>query len=185
MESTNPYRAPISDVHPPVEDGQDLTPPYSPAGRFGRLSYIAWILVLSVASQLLTLILGGGAPIDLPVDSGSAPVPGAVPVVSGAALTISIVIGLISLVVGIIFAIRRCHDIDISGWWNLLIAIPFVNLFYGLFLTVKAGTQGANRFGPARETPGWEKVVGIIGIVLFGIALVGIIAVVLIPLIAI
>jgi hypothetical protein len=69
-------------------------------------------------------------------------------------------------VIAIIFAVRRCHDIDISGWWNLLIAVPLVNIAYGLFLVLKPGTEGANRFGPPRTMPGWEKVVGIIGAVI-------------------
>lgn len=49
MESPNPYRTPTADIHPPAEGGSDLTPPYSPAGRFGRLSYIAWLMIVSVA----------------------------------------------------------------------------------------------------------------------------------------
>lgn len=184
MQSPNPYQPPTADIHPPTEDGYDLTPPYSPAGRFGRLSYIAWLLIVSVAGQLLTLIFGGGAPIELPIDPGGALAPGAMPEINPAAMAVSAVVGLIALVIGIIFAIRRCHDIEISGWWNLLIAIPFVNLLYMLFLMLKPGTDGPNRFGPARATPGWEKVVGIVGIALFAVALVGILTVIAIPFLA-
>ncbi|MCG6860291.1 MAG: DUF805 domain-containing protein [Chromatiaceae bacterium] len=182
METTSPYRPPTSDIRPPTEGGNDLTPPYSPAGRFGRLSYIAWVTIISIAGQLITLIFGGGPPIHYSVDPGGAPVPGAMPEISPVALAVSIVVGLIMLVIGIIFAVRRCHDIEISGWWNLLIAIPVVNLLYMLFLIIKSGTDGPNRFGPARVTPGWEKVVGIIGIVLFvGLFVIGVIAAIAIP----
>ena len=181
MQSPDPYRTPTADVHPPLEGGSDQTPPYSPAGRFGRLSYIAWYLVLSIASQLIMWIFGGGAAFQLPVDPAGVPVPGEMPEISGAALATTLIIGLISMVFGVIFTIRRCHDLDISGWWTLLLIVPLVNLFFALFLLIKGGTEGPNRFGPAREMPGWEKVVGVIGIVLFGLALVGVITAVIIP----
>lgn len=182
MESPNPYRAPTADIHPPTEGGSDLTPPYSPAGRFGRLSYIAWLTIVSVVGQSIMLISGGRAPIELPVGAGGAPVPGAMPDISPVALVVAAVIGLVTLTIAIVFAIRRCHDIDISGWWNLLVAIPLVNLVYTLFLMFKRGTDGPNRFGPPRTTPGWERVVGIIGIVLFvGAVVVGIAAAIAVP----
>jgi len=44
--------------------------------------------------------------------------------------------------------IKRCHDIDLSGWFSLFSLIPFVNLFFGLYMTFKKGTDGTNRFGP-------------------------------------
>jgi uncharacterized membrane protein YhaH (DUF805 family) len=181
MESSSPYRPPASDVQPPAVGGNDLSPVYSPSGRFGRLSYIAWLVIVSIAGQLIAFLLGGAEPIQFPVDSAGAPVPGVMPEISPFAMAVSLVAGLITLVLGIIFAIRRCHDIDVSGWWNLVLVIPLVNLFYGLFLTLKAGTEGPNRFGPDRVTPGWEKVVGIIGILLFALALVGILAAIVIP----
>ena len=44
--------------------------------------------------------------------------------------------------------IRRCHDIDKSGWWSLLMLVPFVNIVFGLYILFKKGTAGRNRFGP-------------------------------------
>lgn len=40
---------------------------------------------------------------------------------------------------------RRLHDTDHSGWFQLLNLVPLGN-FYVLYLNVKAGTGGANRF---------------------------------------
>ncbi|TNE66384.1 MAG: DUF805 domain-containing protein [Alphaproteobacteria bacterium] len=43
----------------------------------------------------------------------------------------------------------RFHDRDKSGWWSLLVALPVLGplwLFWQLAL--RAGTNGANRFGP-------------------------------------
>ena len=42
---------------------------------------------------------------------------------------------------------RRCHDIGWSGWAQLVTAIPFVNIAFLLFLLIKPGDKGSNRFG--------------------------------------
>ena len=180
MKSPDPYRTPTTEIHPPMEERSDLTPPYSPSGRFGRLSYIAWVTVVAVAGQLVILIFSGGAAFELPVDPTG--VPETAPQIGSAEIVVLFLVSLITLVISIIFATRRCHDIDISGWWNLLILIPLVNLFYVLFLMLKRGSEGPNRYGLPRETRGWEKVVGIIGIVLYaGLVLIGVLAAIGIP----
>ncbi|MCF8151441.1 MAG: DUF805 domain-containing protein [Burkholderiaceae bacterium] len=43
-----------------------------------------------------------------------------------------------------VMSIRRLHDFDLSGWWSLLVLIPFVTLAL-LFIP---GKKLANRFGP-------------------------------------
>lgn len=45
-------------------------------------------------------------------------------------------------------SVRRLHDIGWSGWWVLLLFVPFV--FAALFLALLfwPGTKEANRFGP-------------------------------------
>ena len=42
---------------------------------------------------------------------------------------------------------QRFRDIGISGWWVLLLFVPYINLVMGLFLLFVPGTKGANRFG--------------------------------------
>jgi uncharacterized membrane protein YhaH (DUF805 family) len=44
-------------------------------------------------------------------------------------------------------SMKRCHDVDKSGWFSLLLFIPLVNLFLGLYLLFQKGTSGPNRFG--------------------------------------
>lgn len=44
-------------------------------------------------------------------------------------------------------ATRRLHDIDKSGWWQLLVCIPVIGWIILLIWTVRAGTPGDNRFG--------------------------------------
>lgn len=48
----------------------------------------------------------------------------------------------------LLLVIRRLHDIGRSGWWWLLIFIPFVNFIMGIYLMCKKGETGPNRFGP-------------------------------------
>lgn len=43
---------------------------------------------------------------------------------------------------------KRYHDLDASGWWQLLGVIPIVGLIIPIYLSLKPGTNGANRFGP-------------------------------------
>lgn len=50
---------------------------------------------------------------------------------------------LVLLVPSVAVAVRRIHDSDKSGWWILL---PF----YNLYLLIRKGTVGPNRFGEDR-----------------------------------
>ena len=72
-----------------------------------------------------------------------------------------------------ILAIRRFHDINASGWWSATLLLPLGNLIAVLVLAFKRGDETANRFGPPRPTPNWERVLGIIYIVLLVVGLVG------------
>ncbi len=59
----------------------------------------------------------------------------------GAIMLIATFIGNIMLMV------RRLHDLDKSGWWNLLLLIPYVDIVFGLYLTFAKGTDGDNKYG--------------------------------------
>ena len=41
---------------------------------------------------------------------------------------------------------RRLHDLNASGWWQLIILIPFGQWLF-IFLAVKKGTPGSNKYG--------------------------------------
>ncbi|MBD2318864.1 DUF805 domain-containing protein [Phormidium tenue] len=45
------------------------------------------------------------------------------------------------LIPSIALGCRRMHDIDRSGWWQIVPIVSFIFLFY-------EGTKGDNRFGP-------------------------------------
>jgi len=168
MAATDPYRTPSADLAASPA-GIDQTRPWDPGGRFGRLSYVAWAVLASVVINLVSLLLelALGA-----VAGGGGQAGGAAAIAIGI-LTLLFGVGL--AVVTVLFAIRRLHDLDLSGWWCLLGLVPLVNVLLGLFLLLKGGTDGVNRFGPPRPTPTWEAVVGGIGLVLSLLALLALI----------
>jgi len=84
------------------------------------------------------------------------------------------------LVLSFGFIVRRLHDMDMSGWWCLLMLIPLVNFIFTLVLLFKAGTIGDNRFGPSPPPNSTWIVVGAWTCVAF-IPLAGILAALAIP----
>lgn len=162
MESTNPYQAPGADLaQTPGMDQFDESSVFSISGRFGRLSYLAWSLIITVVMWLVMMVMS--------IVAGTA-------MGAGSAETGAIVVGLLSFVVviagayfGVVFAGRRLHDINASAWWVLLMLVPIVSFIFILVLWFAPGNEGENRFAGVRITPGWEKVVGW----LFPIAIIG------------
>ena len=170
MQPANPYQAPAADLSRPADGAYDESSPFSPAGRFGRLSYIAWTMVMSFLLYVVIFaVLGQGF---LTGDSALAMGLGGI----GVQLLFSVPM--------ILFVIRRLHDFDSSGWWALLFLVPLVNAIFGLVLVFRAGSEDTNRFAPPRITRGWEKVLGYIGIGFMVLAVVGIVAAVAIPMLA-
>ena len=60
------------------------------------------------------------------------------------------------LIPSIAVATRRLHDIDRSGWWQLLHLAVGVGTIVLLVWMIKSGTSGPNRFGedPKEESSG-------------------------------
>lgn len=46
---------------------------------------------------------------------------------------------------------RRLHDINKSGWLQLLYLIPLIGLLVMIYFLVQKGDTGSNRFGEPRE----------------------------------
>jgi uncharacterized membrane protein YhaH (DUF805 family) len=166
MQNNDPYQAPGAQVYDVAAEGADETGPFSPSGRFGRLSYLAWTSLVGVVFNIITIVFAGGL---VAMQDGNA---------AGGTMALLVVISLAAIVVYVLFGIRRLHDINASGLWLLLFLVPIANLVLGLMMLFKAGTVGANNFGPARITRTWEKVVGIICIVFMAL---GLVAAILLP----
>lgn len=148
MESGNPYQAPRADLEAdPSTSTYDTSPVYSPRGRFGRLSYLAWALLLglgngAVQSLLLTFFPN-------PEDQASL-----------GAIALLVAFGLPFFVLGVIFNIRRLHDINFGAWWLLIGLVPLLNLLFFLAMMFWPGTAGSNNYGAPRLTRAWEKLLG-------------------------
>lgn len=144
--------------------------PLSASGRFGRLSYLAWLFLSSI---IFMVIMGIGAAILVPqLDNPSR------------GLSFIAIVGLAIfyaafLYFSIVFMIRRLHDRNHSGWLSLLIFVPAINFVFALYLIFAKGNEGSNSFGPQYITKSWEKILGWCYILL--IPVVGILAAISIP----
>lgn len=131
MSAVNPFhppRAEVSDVHPATTEFGTLKF-WSAKGRIGRLRYLGWTMgasvLMAVVVAVLTAILTAA--------------------VGPAGAAVAMVVCYVPLLVFIVFAlIQRTHDMGWSGWMCLLAFIPLV----GLIWIFKAGTPGANNYGP-------------------------------------
>jgi uncharacterized membrane protein YhaH (DUF805 family) len=60
---------------------------------------------------------------------------------------LSSIFALGTLIPSLAIAARRLHDINKSGWWQLILFIPILGALVLLFFLVSKGTDGENRFG--------------------------------------
>jgi uncharacterized membrane protein YhaH (DUF805 family) len=65
---------------------------------------------------------------------------------------LSLVLSLLVFLPTITVATRRLHDINKSGWWQLLGFVPIVGAIVLIFWFVKEGSTTENRFGAAAKT---------------------------------
>lgn len=144
--------------------------PLSAKGRFGRLSFLAWLFISSVlvyvAIAIVAVVFG------VSTSSLGQAESGAFGGISAIALLIFAVLYVALIYFLFVFTIRRLHDLNKTGWLSLLIIVPLVNIFFSLYILFAKGTQGPNNYGPRRVTLGWEKVVGWIYIVLTVVSII-------------
>jgi uncharacterized membrane protein YhaH (DUF805 family) len=58
------------------------------------------------------------------------------------------VFGLVSFVPSLAVTVRRLHDTDHSGWWLLILLVPYVGGIIVFVFMLLSGSPGMNRFGP-------------------------------------
>ncbi len=139
-------------------------------GRFGRLSYLGWsflsALVFLVILIVVAVVLVGTNPESIAS-------------ISTFAILVFVALYIAFFYFTIIFAVRRLHDLNQSGWLWLLFLVPLANIGLALYLLFAPGTQGSNNYGAPRPTAGWEKVMAWMNILI--IPLFGILAAISIP----
>lgn len=150
-----PPRADVADV--PSGTGVAQLKLFSHHGRIGRLRYLAYLTVASMVHGIVTMAItlaGAGSP----------------------TLALLVWLPFIALVwFSIISGIKRCHDMNISGWWSLTSIIPLIALAWIFW----PGTRGANRFGLPPPPNTWGT--RILGVILPVVFFTGILAAVAIP----
>ncbi len=161
----NPYSAPSAEFSGIDASGETYEPRvFSLSGRIGRLRYISYSWVTSVLASMVAGVL-------IAVLGMSS---------TGATITIlSIAIYLPVIVFGLIMAKRRLNDLDKSGWIAILMIIPILNFFLGLYLIFASGTIGPNEYGPAPAKNSRLVVAGALVIPL--VAIIGILAAIALP----
>jgi uncharacterized membrane protein YhaH (DUF805 family) len=106
-------------------------------GRIGRQTWWISVTLLSIVYSIFAFIF---TEIDFATPRGSA-------------LSIINMIAMIILVLtyfgaSMTVSIKRLHDTEHSGWWLLLLLVPYagwLGLFY--FLGIKKGTDEENKYG--------------------------------------
>jgi uncharacterized membrane protein YhaH (DUF805 family) len=157
MNQYAPPQAQVADA--PLSGGVAEMKLFSAKGRIGRLRYLAYgagasFLYYFALSVLPFALLGLGT----------------------ALLYVSLVSTLAALLwFNVITGIKRCHDMNISGWWSLTLIVPVIVLAW-MFVP---GDRGENRFGPPPppNTLGIRLLALLIPLVFF----VGVLAAITIP----
>lgn len=107
-------------------------------GRIGRLRYLAWTLVLTLA-----MLVAGGI-----ISTVSFAVATASPT---AGMILGVLLGLALFValawVNVQIGVQRLHDLGWSGWLYCLNLVPLVNSVFPILLLVLPGNAGANQYG--------------------------------------
>ncbi len=114
---------------------------FSFRGRLGRLAHflqsIAIMAVLFVAlagltaTLLITEELVGGEGLFL------------------LGVAAMVVVYAVAAVLLVFVSIKRLHDLDLSGWFYLVMLIPLASFLFALYMLFAPGTDGPNRYGPA------------------------------------
>lgn len=165
MSESSPYTPPNAAVADAATDFGELSI-FSMKGRLGRLRYLAYGFGIALVGQLL-LVLMGGAGAALQTETSS---------------TFSLIgIGVVyiaMIIVSIMLAVQRLHDLDKTGWLYLLILVPLLNIFFGLYMLFAPGSQGNNRYGnpPPPNSTGvviaaWLVIILLVGSIVAAIAL--------------
>ena len=138
--------------------------PLKANGRFSRLSYLAWNLVITLVILIIFAVAFAIFGASFGTESfASASIP---------MIIFSVIIYILIIYFTFIFLIRRLHDRNHSGWLSLLMLVPFVNFVFFFYIIFAKGQAETNDYGPPRETLGWEKVLAWIYIIVMIVSIV-------------
>ena len=162
----NVYSAPRADLSTAPEDDDTYQPKiWALSGRLGRIRYLAY---MNISMIILLFLIGILAAVLLPIFAKND--------ADGFGVAVMGLLYVPILAVSFILAKRRLNDLNHSGWWGLLMIIPFLNILIGLYLVFGPGTAGTNRFGKQpNKNPTW------LFLVIFVPIIIGILAAIALP----
>ena len=111
---------------------------FSANGRFGRLSYLGWNMLLVVFVFILGIIAAFFVPALSPSTTSSS-----MYVFGG----LFIIVYIAMIYFSFIFSIRRLHDRNQTGWLSLVMIIPFINFLFFIYLSCAKGDENTNNYG--------------------------------------
>ncbi|MGZ0715606.1 DUF805 domain-containing protein [Pseudomonas palleroniana] len=135
--AASPYAPPRAAVGDELPEYANLNV-FTIHGRIGRLRYLAWTLVLTVAMLVASGII---ATAGFAVATAS-PTAG---IILGSLLGFALFVAM--LWVSVQIAVQRLHDLGWSGWLWFLNLVPLVNSVFPILLLVLPGNAGANQYG--------------------------------------
>jgi len=109
-------------------------------GRARRKEYWGYVLFLLIFAAIVI-----GVAVALDVNSGNLEVSDELPVITISAIGLLI---LATLIPSIAITVRRQHDIGISGWFYLLIFVPYVGNMIIFVFTLIPSQRHENKWGP-------------------------------------
>lgn len=102
------------------------------SSRAGRSEFWYWVLFCVIVS-IVTLVLDGA----IFPDNDLSP--------------LNTVFSLLTLLPSLAVGARRLHDIDRTGWWQL-VSFTIIGIILLIYWFVQPGQAGANRFGDSAPT---------------------------------
>ena len=132
---------------------------FSFRGRLARKAFLVRNLIYMVITGIINyLFMPGGFDIFLkggpalfmkwlimPTSTGIDPM--LLP--SRGAMAIILVVSIFLIIGQWTLTIRRCHDLGLDGKLSFLYFIPGLNVLFGLYLLLRKGQDGTNRYGDA------------------------------------
>ena len=126
----SPYASPLAMVAENDDEVGELNI-WGVNGRIGRMRYVAWSMVYTLALLPVMLICALAFNISTWL---------------GGLLAVVVFIG--AMIVGIQISVKRLHDIGWSGWLLLIALVPLVGSIFQIITFVMPGTKGSNLYGP-------------------------------------
>lgn len=114
-------------------------------GRIGRMQYFVTSIIL-----MLVVLFPGNLFVSFSFEFDG--------IILLIFLLMLFVVYVVSMTLEISITVRRLHDIGMSGWFTLILFVPFLNLLWVLYLLFRRGEGVPNKYGPVPERKNYTRV---------------------------